>query len=188
MLIRNPKNSLLADMKPCLIEYIEIKLLTYWPLLQMWHKKWFEIFPKLFFIVTVLNLEDTNIYIYNFFFLTIWDHLHTGLRSVCKPGMCWWKKNNVFSAQRWHRGILPKNLQSLHNWTEMCLKDEWIRGCYQLIGPELPAQEGVKPSMTNTTWNYRLLNVLTCNHYLPDHLWCRRDTISLWDWLSCCTD
>lgn len=35
----------------------------------------------------------------------------------------------------------------------------WIRGCYQLIGPELPAQESLKPSMTNTTWNYTLVDV-----------------------------
>lgn len=38
---------------------------------------------------------------------------------------------------------------------------EWIRGCYQLIGPELPAQGSVKPSMTNTTWKYRVMDVLT---------------------------
>lgn len=57
---------------------------------------------------------------------------------------------------------------------------EWIRGCYQLIGPELPAQESVKPSMTNTTWIYRVMDALTCScNNLPDHLWCRMDTVSL---------
>lgn len=32
------------------------------------------------------------------------------------------------------------------------------------------------------------MDVLTCNCNLPDHLWCRRDTISMWEYLSCCTD
>lgn len=80
-------------------------------------------------------------------------------------------------------GLSPKKLQSLHNWTKSVFEAEWISGCYQLIGLELPAQESVKPSMTNTTWNYRLVNVLTCNRNLPDHLWCGADTISLREWL-----
>lgn len=123
-----------------------------------------------------------------FFFLTVWDQLHTGLRSVCKPCMCWWKKNNVFLVQIWHRGVLPRKLQSFPQLDKNVFEAEWIKGCYQLIGPELPAQESVKPSMTNTKWNDRLMNVLICNHKLPDHLQCRRDKICLWEWLSCCTD
>lgn len=77
-------------------------------------------------------------------------------------------------------GSHAKETSKLAQLDKNVFEAEWIRGSYQLIGPELPAQESVKPSMTNTTWNYRLMDVLTCNCNLPDHLWCgRRDTISL---------
>lgn len=76
-------------------------------------------------------------------------------------------------------GILPNKPQSFHNWTKTVFEAEWISGCCQLIGPELPAQEIVKPSMTDTMWSYGPMNVLTCSHNLPQHLCCSGDTISL---------
>lgn len=84
----------------------------------------------------------------------------------------------VFSAEK-ALGNVAKETSKLAQLDKNVFEAERIRGCYQLIGPELPAQESVKPSMTSTTWNYRLLNMLTCSHNLPDHSWCRRDTISL---------
>lgn len=52
--------------------------------------------------------------------------------------------------QRWHWGTERKKLQSSHHWTKkkLCLKLKRIRGCYQLICPELPAQEECK----NPAW------------------------------------
>lgn len=146
----------------------------------MWLKNWFEIFQKWFFS-QFLIWGDIFIFFQP-------SGISCTQDSVCKPCMWWWKKNKVFLVQRWHRGVLPRKLQSFPQLDKNVFEAEWIKGCYQLIGPELPAQESVKPSMTNTKWNDRLMNVLTCNHKLPDRLRCRRDKICLWEWLSCCTD
>lgn len=77
------------------------------------------------------------------------------------------------------QGNSAKETSKLAQLDKNVFEAEWIRGSYQLIGPELPAQKSEKPSMTSTTRNYSLMDVLTCNCNLPDHLWCRRDTISL---------
>ena len=76
------------------------------------------------------------------------------------------------------RGNYARETSKLAQLDKNVFEAGWIRGCYQLIGPELPAQE-FQTQHDQYHMELHTHGCVACNCNLPDHLWCGRDTVRL---------